>query len=158
MPNTYTIEKLSGMHYLMLEEKTVAALTKNGNKRAICSLNNQLDFHCAVMPRKEGGHYVVVGQKICKQLGIKQGSIVTVTFSIDDSEYQFEMPEELKEVLNQDPQADKVFHSLTAGNQRGLIHLVAQVKSTDKRIERALKIAERVKSGITSPMKVLKTT
>jgi uncharacterized protein YdeI (YjbR/CyaY-like superfamily) len=146
----------SGMHYIMLDKKTVAVLTKNNNKRAICKLNNQLEFHCAIMPKKQGGHFINVGLTICNKLKIKEGSKVSATFSIDKTEYQFEMPEELKEVLDTDQAAYKIFHSLTEGNQRGLIYLVTQVKSSDKKIERALKIVERLKSGITSPRVILK--
>ena len=153
----YTVCKFaSGMHYFMFDNKTVARVTKGGNKRAICKLNNQLEFHCAIMPKKEGGHFVNVGLAICKKLGLKEGSTVSATFSVDKTEYQFAMPDELKEVLDTDSKAKKLFHSLTEGNQRGLIYLVTQVKSVDKRIERALKIAERLKNGVTSPRLILK--
>lgn len=153
----YTVFKFaSGMHYFMLDNKTVARLTKGGNRRAICKLNNQVEFHCAIMPKKEGGHFVNVGLAICKKLGLKKGSTVSATFSVDQTDYQFAMPDELKEVLDTDGKAKKLFHSLTDGNQRGLIYLVTQVKSVDKRIERALKIAERLKNGVTSPRLMLK--
>jgi uncharacterized protein YdeI (YjbR/CyaY-like superfamily) len=66
------------------------------------------------------------------------------------------MPEELSEVLATDPEASRIFHALTEGNQRGLIFLVTQVKSTDKRIERSLRIADQVKHGVTSPRLILK--
>ena len=146
----------SGMHYIMLDKKTVAALTKDNNKRAICRLNNQLEYHCAIMPKKEGGHFINIGLTICKKLKITKGSKVSATFFVDKTEYQFEMPEELKEVLDTDQEANKIFHSLTEGNRRGLIYLVTQVKSSDKKIERALKIVERLKSGETSPRVILK--
>ncbi len=144
------------MHFLMLDKKTVLELTKNDNKRAICRLNDKIEFHCAIMPKKEGGHFVNIGLTICKKLKIKEGSKVSATFSVDKTAYQFEMPEELKEVLNTDQEADQIFHSLTEGNQRGLIYLVGQVKSSDKKIERALKIVERLKNGVTSPRVILK--
>ncbi len=151
------VEKFdSGMHFIMLDKKTVATLTKGGNKRAICKLNNKAEFHCAIMAKKEGGHFINIGSVICKKLNIKVGSVVTATFVVDKTEYQFDMPEELKEVLESDKEADRIFHSLTAGNQRGLMYLVSQVKSSDKRIERALKIAEKIKLGITSPRIILK--
>lgn len=108
------------------------------------------------MPKKGDGYFVNIGQAICKKLKIKEGSTVTAALSVDSSEYQFEMPEELEEVLNTDEEANQIFNSLTAGNQRGLIYLVMQVKSPDKKIERALKIAARLKSGITSPRVILK--
>lgn len=157
MATEFVLEKFdSGMHYIMIDKKTVLTLTKNNNKRAICRLNGELEFHCAIMPKKEGGHFINIGLTICKKLNIKEGSKVSATFSIDKTAYQFEMPEELKEVLETDPEADNIFHSLTEGNQRGLIYLVTQVKSSDKKIERALKIAERIKNGVTSPRIILK--
>ncbi len=157
MTQEYILEKFdSGMHYMMLDEQTVADLTKNGNKRILCTINDQVEFHCAIMPKKEGGHFINIGSTICKKLNIKEGSKVKAIFSLDKSEYQFEMPEELKEVLNTDPEADNIFHALTEGNQRGLIYLVTQVKSSDKKIERALKIVERIKDGVTSPRIILK--
>jgi len=157
MTQEYILEKFdSGMHYIMLDKQTVDAFSKNGNKRILCTINDQVEFHCAIMPKKEGGHFINIGSTICKKLKIKEGSKVNAVFLVDNSEYQFEMPEELKEVLNTDPEADKIFHSLTAGNQRGLIYLVTQVKSSDKKIERALKIVERIKNGVTSPRIILK--
>jgi hypothetical protein len=153
----YTLEKLSnGMHHIMLDSEVVSVLTKNDNKRVICKINNSLTFHCAIMTRKTGGHFIVIGSKICKQLKIKQGSEITVTFQIDKTDYQFEMPEELQAVLDSDEKANKLFHILTEGNQRGLMYLVTLVKSPDKRIERALLIAEKIKIGINSPKLVLK--
>lgn len=157
MPTELILQKFdSGMHFLMLDRKTVLALTKNNNKRAICKLNDKVEFHCAIMPKKEGGHFINVGLTICKKLNIKEGSKVSATFCIDTTEYQFNMPEELKEVLNTDLEANEIFHSLTEGNQRGLIYLVEQVKTSDKKIERALKIAAQLKNGVTSPRVILK--
>jgi uncharacterized protein YdeI (YjbR/CyaY-like superfamily) len=66
------------------------------------------------------------------------------------------MPEELSEVLCQDPDADAVFQNLTDGNKRGIIYLVTLLKTSDKRIERALIIAEKLKLGVTSPRLILK--
>ncbi|MBC7866971.1 MAG: YdeI/OmpD-associated family protein [Gloeobacteraceae cyanobacterium ES-bin-316] len=153
----YILEKFdSGMHFIILDKKTVSPLIQNGNKRALCRLGDTLEFHCAIMAKKEGGYFINIGSAICKKLKIKEGSQITATFMVDKTDYQFAMPEELMEVLNTDPEADKLFHALTKGNQRGLIYLVAQVKSADKRIERALKITERIKIGVTSPKLILK--
>lgn len=157
MPQIYLLEKFdSGMHFILLDEKTVLALTKNNNKRVICKLNDLVEFHCAIMPKKEGGHYINIGSVICKKIKAKVGAELTATFIADSTAYQFEMPEEFTEVLETDLEANKIFHSLSAGNQRGLIYLVTQPKSSEKKIERALKIAERIKGGITSPRLVLK--
>jgi hypothetical protein len=156
MVKEFYLEKFDGMHFIILDEETIANLTKNGNKRAICKLNETESFHCAIMPKKEGGYFINIGSVICKKLKVKKGSVVTASFQIDESEYQFEMPEELAEVLNTDFEANEIFHNLTEGNQRSLMYLVGQVKSSDKKIQRALKIAEQIKKGITSPKQILK--
>ncbi len=157
MNTEFVLEKFdSGMHYIMLDPKTVTALTKSANKRAVCMLNDTLEIHCAIMPKKEGGHFINIGSDICKQLKIKAGSKVKASFKIDKTEYQFDMSEEFKEVLDTDPEADTIFYALTEGNQRGLIYLISQVKSPEKRIERSLKIVEKIKHGIISPKLVLK--
>lgn len=153
----HLLEKFEGgMHYIMIDPKSVTSLTKNDNKRVICRLNDQIEFHCAILSRKGLGHFVFVGSSIIKKLKLKPGLKIIATFSVDDSPYQFHLPEELEEVLNTDPEAYTTFQSLTPGNQRSLMYLVKQVKSSDKKIERALKIASQLKNGITSPKLVLK--
>lgn len=154
---TFTLQKLpSSIHYIMLDAKTVAKLTKDGNKRVIATINKTEKLHAAIMPKKDGGHFVIIGSSICKKLKLKVGEEIEVSFVIDKTEYQFAMSEELKEVLDTDDEANKIFHALTPGNQRGLIYLLSLVKSSDKKIERALKIAESIKMGITKQQLVLK--
>ncbi len=153
----YKVEKMqNGMHYIMLDKKTTAPFLKAGQKRLLCVLNKAYELHCALMPKKEGDHFIVLGSSICKKAKVKVGSIVEAVFSVDNSPYQFDMPEELKEVLDTDEEANQLFHALTAGNQRGLIYLVNMMKSSDKRIERALLIAKQIKLGVHSPRLVLK--
>jgi predicted SPOUT superfamily RNA methylase MTH1 len=144
------------MHYILLDSKTARPWLKETNHRVIGNINGKVDFHCGIMPKKEGGFYVNIGSTLCKKLKLKEGDSLTVTFRKDSSAYQFEMPQELSTVLATDRNADQLFHALTEGTQRGLIYLVTQVKSTDKRIERALRIAEQLKNGVTSPRVILK--
>lgn len=157
MAAEYILERFdTGMHYIMLDSKTASAFTKSGNRRVLCKLNDKVELHSAIMQRKDGGYFINIGLATCKKLKIKAGSTLTASFSPDGSAYQFEMPEELREVLDTDEKAAKIFRNLTDGNQRSLMYLVDQVKSADKRIERAFKIAEKIKHGITSPKDMLK--
>lgn len=141
----------NGMHYIMVDQEAVDEFLSKGQKRVNSRLNDQIEFHCAFMSKKEGGHFVYVGSSVCKKLGIKEGSQVEATFMADTTDYQFEMPEEFNKVLKQDEEASAFFHSLSPGNQRGLIYLVTRVKSTNKRIERSFIIAQSLKKGITTP-------
>jgi Bacteriocin-protection, YdeI or OmpD-Associated/Domain of unknown function (DUF1905) len=146
----------SGTHYVLISTDLVTPFTEKGIKRVLCCLNKSLDFHCAFMPKKEGGYFINIGSTICKKLNLKVGDEISVSFKEDTTEYQFEMPEEFTEVLYQDPDALTIFESLTDGNKRGLIYLITMVKSSEKRIERALKIVEKLKMGITKPQLIMK--
>lgn len=155
--SVYTIQKFGAgyMHYIELNSKDVKRLTAGGNKRVVCRLNNKLDIHAAIMKTKEGMYFVMIGAKYLKQLQVTINSKVTVALKIDTTELQFNLPEEFAEVLATDSEAKEVFDHLTAGNKRGLIALVNMVKSSDKKIERSLMIAEKLKAGVTSPQQVM---
>lgn len=154
----FTIQKMGAgyMDYIELDAKTVKRVTSGGNKRVLCTLNGSLSIHAAVMRTKDGMHYIMISTANLKKLGIRSGSTVNAVIEIDKSELQFHIPEEFREVFATDAEAEKIFSSLTDGNKRGLIALVNMVKSSDKKIERALKIAERLKLGITAPQKMMK--
>jgi uncharacterized protein YdeI (YjbR/CyaY-like superfamily) len=158
MITTHIIQKMGAgyMHYIELDAKTVKRVTVGGNKRVVCKLNNTISVHAAVMKTKEGMYYLMISAANLKKLKVKAGSTVKADIAIDTSELQFNIPEEFAEVIATDPAAKKIFDSLTPGNKRGLIALVNMVKSTDKKIERALKIATKIKVGITSPAQVLR--
>ncbi|GAA4338070.1 YdeI/OmpD-associated family protein [Flaviaesturariibacter amylovorans] len=152
----YIIQKFAqgGMHYLPVDDVTAAPLLAGGNKRVVLRAKG-VELHAALQRSKESGYYIALGAPSLKKLGAKEGDRLDAAISRDEDPYQFVMPEELLEVLRTDPEADTVFHALTPGNQRGLMHVVTSVKSPEKRVERALRIAERIKAGVTSPMKVL---
>jgi hypothetical protein len=145
----------NGMHYIMVDENVAKSFITKGSNRALCMIED-INFHCAFMPKKEGGFFINLGSAICNKLNLKEGDEITLFFEEDNTEFQFEMPEEFLEVLYQDPDADAVFQSLTDGNKRGLIYVITLVKSSEKRIERALKVAEKLKIGVTSPRLILK--
>lgn len=157
MSASYTIEKFSnGMHYITIDRELAESFIKEGHKRVLCRVNNEVVFHGAIMPKKDKSYFINIGLTICKKLKVVEGATVQVELVIDHSKYQFEMPEEFEEVLQSDDEANLIFQSLTDGNKRALIYLVTQVKSSDKRIDRALKIAQKIKYGITSARIILK--
>lgn len=150
------IEKFSsGMHYFRVQTNSNKIDFKS-KERYICSLNSDIEFHCALMPKKEGGFYINIGKNKIKQLELSVGDLIDFELRKDTSKYQFMYPKELEEILNTDEDAKVIFESLTDGNKRGLIYLLNQVKSSEKKIERGLMIAEKLKIGITSPRKVMK--
>jgi Bacteriocin-protection, YdeI or OmpD-Associated/Domain of unknown function (DUF1905) len=154
----YRINKMGAgyMHYIELSGNEAAKLVTGGNKRVVCTLNKIVTLHAAIMRTKEGTHYIMIASKHLKQLLLKEGMEVDAIIKKDTSELQFHVPEEFTEVFATDPEAEKIFASLTNGNKRGLIALVNMVKSSDKKIERALRIAAKLKLGVVSPQKMMK--
>ncbi len=152
----YNIQKSASLHYLALEPLLAKALMRNDNKRVLCTINKTIVLHAAILKRKDGLYYIMLGTSLMKQHKWKVGQSLAVVIEIDTANYQFEMPLTLKEVLATDPDAAAIFQQLSAGNQRSLMYLVTIVKSTDKQIERALKIAAQLKLGISSAREILK--
>ncbi|HMO32483.1 MAG TPA: YdeI/OmpD-associated family protein [Lacibacter sp.] len=140
-----------GVHFIRVPSKTAELFIGKGSRRVLCTINQAPPFHCAFMRTKEGDYYVHLGTSQVRKMKLKAGSSVAVRFSEDVTEHQFEVPEEFAAVLESDPEAEALFRKLTPGNQRGLLYLVTRLRSSEKRIERSLHIAEKMKAGITSP-------
>lgn len=154
-----SIEKFpeGGMHYLPVPAKTATSLRSKGVKRVLCRINDSLDLHAALMHTRDGLDYIMVGKTALAQLKLKAGMTVSIDLKEDETALQFDIPEEFSAVMESDPKAKEIFDALTDGRKRGLIQLVRMVKSTDKKIERALRIAEKIKYGITSPQQIMKS-
>lgn len=89
--------------------------------------------------------HITVSSDRMKKLKVDLSDTVKLTLERDFSEYGFEVPIELEEVLNQDSIVKQRFDSLSLGKRRATIYLVLQVKSSDKRIEKSIIILENLK-------------
>ena len=79
----------------------------------------------------------------CHKLLVR-GEIINIELGKDRSEYGVPIGDELREVLDQNPDADKIFHALTRGRQRTLIYWTNNVKSTDIKIRRSLVMTDHL--------------
>jgi uncharacterized protein YdeI (YjbR/CyaY-like superfamily) len=105
-----------------------------------------VSFQCALLP--SDGDFVIVVNKVKRtKLGIVDGDKISVELAKDESKYGLPMPEELREVLKQDPAGNKFFHSLTAGKQRSILYFVGKVNDVDRRIHTALIFIEHLKNN-----------
>ena len=136
--------KLWGAHFAV-PDLVSKALIEAEDKRVVCTLNGKTTYQCAMLPRGDGTFLITVNKKIRDQLKLKTGSPVEVQLEKDHSEYGLPMPEELAEVLAQDPEGNRYFHALTPGKLRTLLYIAGNVKSSEKRIGRALAIVEHLK-------------
>jgi hypothetical protein len=137
----------SGWHFIPVEGKIGEKFEKkNGSRRVVCTINGKETFQCALLP-SDGNFVIVVNKAKRTRLGIAEGVKITVELARDESKYGLPMPAELKEVLKQDRIGDKLFHKLTPGKQRSILHWVGQVKDIDKRIHTALIFIEHLKKN-----------
>jgi hypothetical protein len=137
----------SGWHFLLVKKDIVAKFGFEGKfKRVVCTINDREGFQCALLPWGEL-FYIIVNKKKRDALGIVAGDMVDVLLEKDQSKYGLPMPEEFQEVLNQDPDGDRMFHELTAGMQRSILYLLSKPKDIDVRIHQALLIVDHLKEN-----------
>lgn len=147
-----TIEYLTKLklHYIAIPSNVLLQLNDGEekgkfNQRVIIEVNNSINWHGGIVALGEGKGYVAISKARMKELNVQLEDVVQIRISKDTSDYGHEIPIELSEVLNQDPEAKYRFDNMTPGKQRVIIYYVLQVKNSDKRIERSLEFANNLK-------------
>ncbi len=137
----------SGWHFIPVDAAIGDKIKfDKGSRRIVCTLNGRECFQCALMPY-DGSYFIMVNKKVRASLGIEPGDSVEVEIAKDESRYGLPMPEELREVLDQDPDGDRLFHNLTAGKQRSMLYFIGKFKDIDKRIHTSLIFIEHLKKN-----------
>ena len=133
-------------YILRVSREKVRPLGLTGNsRRVVCTLNDSKPIQCALFPIKAGDFFITVSKKLRDKVRLSEGDNVRVTLAKDTSRYGLPMPGELKEVMRQDKEGEKLFHKLTPGNQRLSIRLIDMAQDIDKRIRRSLILLEYLK-------------
>ncbi len=138
--------KLWGAHF-EVPEKVAKQLVEGQDRRVVCTLNESVEYQCALLPHGNGTFVISVNKKLRDQLRMKFGMEVEVRLKKDRSEYGLPMPEELQELLRQDRDADKLFHALTIGKQRTLLYIIGKGNDTEKRLSSANAIIRHLKEN-----------
>jgi hypothetical protein len=138
------LDKLK-LNYIEIPVNIVKEMGGTFKMRLMVSVNGTENFHGGLVALGEGKGYITINNKRMKELGLSIGDWVEVVLNPDESKYGMPVPEELEELLRQDPEGERRFEMLTAGKQRYIIHYVSQVKSSQLRIDRALLLIENLK-------------
>lgn len=138
--------RLWGCHFPVPAWAADAIPLRDQTRRAVCRLNDRIEWPCALVHRGEGSFLITVNKKTQAALRIQPGSVVQVEIWSDESEYGLPMPEELAELMAQDDEAQRLLHALTPGKLRTLLYIIAQPKSSDVRLQRALTIVDHLKA------------
>lgn len=127
-----------------IPSEIISELPESGRLRTLGKMNGA-EFSLAIQGRKNGNGFFMVGSALRRAAKITTGDPVEIEFSLTDPDF-LELPEELKEVMEQDEEAGKIFFGMTVGMQRSLAYYVSSVKNTDSRIKRALELAYKMKT------------
>ncbi len=145
-----TVEKFNSnlwSFHLTVPEPIGRVFVSGNTRRVVCTLNETIDFQCALMPKGDGSYFININKKLRDRLGLKIGTVVRIRLRKDESEYGLPMPEEMKALLDMDEEGSALFHALTPGKQRTLLYIVGSVKNTDSRIARAIAIVDHLKAN-----------
>lgn len=123
----------------------VAALTAGGSDRVLARYGEDPSgpVQTRLLSLGDGaGHYLLLPAPLRRRLGLRLGDEVRVRLTADESTYGLPMPPELAELLAQDPVADKLFHALTPGRQRRILHVSGSPKTEATRLRKAVGCVE----------------
>lgn len=145
------LKYLLGTYYVEVP-KSIVKKIDTMNIRLWCSVNDTVKFQCGLVALGEGKAYITLSKKRIKELGLDvkkdlTGTKIKVSLTEDKSEYGTQMPEELKELLNQDEEGSERFNLLGKGFQRYIINYVAGVKNPDLKIKRAVLLIGNLKKS-----------
>lgn len=139
-------EGLYGMHIAVPENIAEQLLSSPYKRRVIATYNGGPNQHQALFPSGDSQWFLILNHKVQKSHQLFLHDEVDVTVESDTSEYGMPMPEELREMLNDDPVGDEIFHALTPGTQRTLMHIIDKVKATHLRERKSWVIIEHLKN------------
>lgn len=145
------LKHLLETHYIEVPKIIVKKLGTT-NIRLWCSVNDTIKFQCGLVALGEGKAYITLSKKRIKELGLDFKKDLTrtkinISLTEDKSEYGTQMPEELKELLNQDEEGSIRFNLLGKGFQRYIINYVGAVKNPDLKIKRAILLISNLKKS-----------
>ncbi|HCD52728.1 MAG TPA: hypothetical protein DEQ34_09795 [Balneolaceae bacterium] len=114
--------------------------------RLLCSINGNPKFHCGMVAKGGGTAYITVNKARIKKWKLEENEELLVTIEEDRSKYGVPVPEEFEALLEQDRHGAELFEQLPAGTQRYIINHVNGVKSSQKKIDRAIMLINNLKT------------
>jgi len=142
----FTDSSLGWHCFIPVPDKITKKFIEGKDRRVVCKINDKLTLQAALMPSKEGFHYILLNKQNRTKLKIEKGDSVTVVMTKDKSEYGIATPDFFKEFCEQDPEGSELFHKLTMGVQRSLLYIICKPKAENKQLEKAWIVFDYLKS------------
>ena len=141
--------------HIVVPDEVAKKILSVGSKRVVCTLFGKDEFQCGLMSRGKvlksagaGKYFININKKMRDRHCLEIGSKVEACLYPDHSRYGLPMPEEMAELLAQDPEGDQYFHALTPGKQRSLLFIAGKPKGVETRLKKAIVIIEHLKANM----------
>lgn len=125
-------------HFHISVPQDIVNELKEKGTRVICTLNQKYSFQTALLSAGERGYFINLNKDIREKLNLMLHDEIQVELQPDESEYGLPVPDVFAELLHQDPEFDQIFHALTKGKQRTLLHMIGKFKTEAKQLEKLL--------------------
>lgn len=133
-------------HHIPIPSSFAEHFIEGDNRRVICTINGNVRIQGALIPKsKKEEYYILINKQTREKLEITEGDTVEVALEKDNSEFGLPVPESFMVLLDQDPEGNQYFRSLTMGKQRSLVYIVGKVKSIDSQLSKGMAILDHLK-------------
>src|SRR6218665_309329 len=76
-----------GLHYIDVPDEVAKKFTSTKPVRMLCTLNDVVEFHCAIRPKGGGAFYINIGTPLRTKAKLKLEQKIAVSVRPDKSEY-----------------------------------------------------------------------
>lgn len=97
------------------------------------------------------GPMLIIKKEIREAIGKESGDRVVVTVVEDKDERKVDMPQELTQLLQQNPAAEEFYHSLSYTNRKEYAQWISSAKRMETRNKRLTETLYRLNNGIKNP-------
>jgi len=105
-------------------------------------------FRTSVAPMGGGKHAMVVKKEIRDAIGKTAGDRVRVVMEKDTEERTVAVPEDFRQALEQNPQAQAVFEKFAFTHRREYVEWIESAKKPETRLNRIQKAVMKITAGI----------
>lgn len=130
------------MHYLELPVEIADEMRAMGYKRWMCTIQDAVTWSCGLLPTGEGTWFIVLSKQKMRSVEARLGDWLNVDLVPDESKYGMPLPEDLAEMLADDPEFEKRFDAMLPGKRRNAIHQIASAKTPETAAKRIMKLME----------------
>lgn len=135
--------RIGGGHYVRVPSNVTKFFGTKGRVRVLGTMNG-ISVDRALIPDGDGGHEIVVGTEVRKKTKTVEGEKVVIEIHRNPAQDEIDIPEELTEAINMEPEAIRKFAKMTPGMKRNMAYWVNSGKLPETRAKRAVEILRRI--------------